>query len=132
MTADRIKVLDSLGFDWKGSDGQTVLAEEKNKEVPLLEETVHNGDGEENSGNTNFPESDGSQSAANQQASAGNNTEGNHGFSGQLKLNTKVAKRFLSPTDGKVRSFCGSVRGYDQETRLYRVVYQDGDVEELT
>jgi hypothetical protein len=47
------------------------------------------------------------------------------------KIGTLVSKIF-DDVDGEPRPFVGSVVSHDQKYNLYKIVYEDGDVEELT
>jgi len=49
----------------------------------------------------------------------------------KFKLGTPVSKMFEGD-DGVMRPFSGTVKRYDSETLFYQIVYEDGDVEELT
>jgi len=49
----------------------------------------------------------------------------------KFKLGTPVSKCF-EDGDGELRPFAGTVKHYDAKFKLYQVVYEDGDAEELT
>ncbi|KAL9181363.1 hypothetical protein ACHAXT_010168 [Thalassiosira profunda] len=49
----------------------------------------------------------------------------------KYKLGTEVSKEFEND-DGEMRPFSGTVKGFDPDYLLYRIVYEDGDAEELT
>ena len=44
---------------------------------------------------------------------------------------TKVVKEFLDEGTGQLEPFDGKVVGYDPEYKLYRILYSDGDGEEI-
>lgn len=44
---------------------------------------------------------------------------------------TQVSKEFEDPNDGNKKLFSGEIKSYDKELALYKVVYEDGDSEEL-
>ena len=43
-----------------------------------------------------------------------------------------LVRKFFEGRDGELRPFAGAVERYDEERDLYKVVYEDGDAEELT
>ncbi|KAL9189847.1 hypothetical protein ACHAXT_009522 [Thalassiosira profunda] len=46
-------------------------------------------------------------------------------------VGTKVSKFFEDPDDGVRRPFPGKVMAYDEKEQLYKIVYEDDDVEEI-
>jgi len=47
-------------------------------------------------------------------------------------VGTAVSKMFFDDSMGAKRPFKGNVKGYNAKTKLYKVVYEDGDSEDLT
>jgi len=52
---------------------------------------------------------------------------------GKLKHNIgSLVSKVFEGDDGELRPFAGTIESYDEEYNLYKVVYEDGDTEELT
>lgn len=48
------------------------------------------------------------------------------------KIGTKVSKYFMDEELGKACPFSGRISSYDPDSKLYMIVYEDGDAEELS
>ena len=119
VTNGRIAALDELGFDWKG-------AEKQNKQADPNSEHQK----EEDSGKSHATPDDSLTAGSSLSNDKTSEPEGEAPVnSGRIKLGTKVSKMFVD--NGRRRPFLGSVTGYDPETRLYRIVYEDRDTEDL-
>ncbi|KAL3790418.1 hypothetical protein HJC23_013590 [Cyclotella cryptica] len=50
----------------------------------------------------------------------------------KYSVGQKLSKRFISEESDTERSFSGQITDYDKETKLYKIVYEDDDTEELS